>query len=88
MLKKGDKVRIIGSHLVKDFTEAIIVGNSAELCDELDFPILVQFKNGGTYYIENINIFKEDSWIYKLMKLFKRKKYVKYQRTYKECNEV
>ena len=56
--------------------------------EELGLPILVQFKNGKVHFVESICIFKEDSWIYKLMKLFKRKKYVKYKRTHQECNEV
>lgn len=88
MLKKGDKVRIIGSYCIEDFSEAVIVDNSTEICEELGLPILVQFKNGSTHFVESVCIFKEDSWIYKLMKLFKRKKYAKYKRTYQECNEV
>lgn len=39
MLKRGDKVIIIGSSCVRDFTEAIVVGTDTE-----GLPTLVQFK--------------------------------------------
>lgn len=88
MLKRGDKVRIIGSGYIEDFSEAVIIGNSTGIQGELELRVLVQLKNGNIYFIKSIYIFKEDSWIYKLIKLFKRKKYAKYQRTHKKCNEV
>ena len=88
MLKKGDKVRIIGSGIVKDFTEATIVGNNSNICEELGLPMLIQLDNGYCHYIDKLYLFKETHWIYKLIKLFKRKKYAEYQRTNKTGNEV
>lgn len=82
MLRKGDKVRIIGSCLIKDFTRGILEE------DDLDSLPLVKLDSGAKTYIDDIYLFKENSLTYKLLKLFKRKKYAEYQRTHKDCNEV
>lgn len=82
MLKAGDKVRIIGSYYAKDFSEGVLQE------DDIDGYPLVKFNNGSTFYVDDYHIFKENSWSYKIMKLFKRKKYAEYQRTHKKCNEV
>lgn len=56
MWERGDKVRIIGSPCVKDFTEAIIIGSGIK-----GLPTLVQFKKDGcTHYIEDKYLFKEN----------------------------
>lgn len=87
-MRKGDKVRVIGACGIQDFLKAEITSNSSELCEELGLPILVQLEDGRSCCIDSICLFKEDSWIYKLMKIIKRKKYAEYQRTYKNSNEV
>lgn len=49
MLKRGDKVIIVGSSCVRDFTEAIVIGTGIE-----GLPTLVQFKKDGcTHFIED-----------------------------------
>lgn len=54
MLKRGDKVIIIGSSCVRDFTEAIVIGTGIE-----GLPTLVQFKKDGcTHFIEDIYLKK------------------------------
>lgn len=82
MLRKGDKVRIIGSCLVNDFTSGILEE------DDLDGFPLVKLDFGAKMYIDDIYLFKENSLTCKLLKLFKRKKCAEYQRTHKECYEV
>lgn len=80
MLKKGDKVRIVGSTLFDDFTQATFIEDDCGLY-KLDL--------GEDYvFLDEYFVFKEGSFGLFLMKLFKRKKYVKYQRTHKKCNEV
>lgn len=83
MLKRGDRVRIIGSYLAEDFTEGTIVGFDIYMPNMLK----VQF-NHSYGYIDEIFLFKENSFSLFLMKLFKRKKYAEYKRTHKKCNEV
>lgn len=83
MLKRGDKVRIIGSCLTEDFTEGVIVSYDIYMPNMLN----VHF-NDDYAYVDEIFLFKENSFSLFLMKLFKRKKYVKYRQTHKKCNEV
>lgn len=82
MLRKGDKVRVIGSCICMDFTKGILEE------DDLDDLPLVRLENGKTLCIDSICLFKEDSLSCKLMKLFKRKKYAEYKQTYNGSNEV
>ena len=54
MLKRGDRVIIIGSSCVRDFTEAIVIGTGIE-----GLPTLVQFKKDDcTHFIEDIYLKK------------------------------
>lgn len=77
MLRKGDKVRVIGSYMCMDFTKGILEE------DDLDDLTLVRLENGKILYIYSICLFKEGSLSCKLMKLFKRKKYAEYRQA---CN--
>lgn len=82
MLRKGNKVRIIGSCICKDFTKGVLME------DDLDGTVLVKLEDGDTLCIDDVCVFKEGSLDCKLMKLFKRKKYAEYKRSHKTSNEV
>lgn len=83
MLRKGDKVRIIGCYFIKDFTRGIIIEE-----DDLCGLPLVKLNSEEETYVDDVYLFKENSLTYKLLKLFKRKEYAEYKRTHKECNEA
>jgi hypothetical protein len=73
MLKKGDKVIIVGSGHVDSFTKGIVLDIFCDMykirCNKVDI------------YVNETHVFKDTKLNLFLLKLFRRKEYVKYRRT-------